>query len=69
MNKIRNSRIVVALLGDPEKVRAFRAAEAASRADYQRRIDNDGPWDEDETYRRLNGRVINLWRTVPPWRR
>lgn len=69
MNKIRNSRIVVALLGDPEKLRAFREADAALQNDYQRRLDNDGPWGEDEIYARLNGRVNDLWRTVPPWRR
>jgi hypothetical protein len=61
--------IATALFGDPVKIAAFREADAALQADYQRRLDNDGPWGEDETYLRLNGRVNDLWHTVPPWRR
>jgi hypothetical protein len=38
---------------------AEQAAQQALDFDYQDRIHNSGPWDEDDTYLRLNGKVAD----------
>lgn len=66
---VRNSRIAVAALGDPEKVQAYRQADDALQEHYQRALRGETPLEETEEYHQLNGRVNALMPTVPFWRR
>lgn len=65
---LRNGRIGVAVLGDLEKVRAYRQAKDALQEQYQRALRGETPMGETEEYHQLNDRVNALMPTVPFWR-